>query len=123
MHVPNYCYYALITRVIDGDSYEVTVDAGFRMYAEMPLRLAHVDTPEMKTLAGKAARAKAVEMIGPLPAKVVVQTVKPIEKYGRYLASIYLPGPDGGELDLAATLILLRQGSGYEGGTKTPEGG
>lgn len=91
---PDYCYNAQVLRVIDADTVEVRVDVGFRMWAEMPMRLAGINAPERYTPDGKEATA-ALEyaLTGPsdtgyLP--VVVKTVKPVEKYGRYLGVLYV---------------------------------
>lgn len=112
---PSYLYRATITRVIDGDTYDVDVDAGFHIVVRMPLRLAHIDTPEKYTDAGKIAKAKAEQLVGDLPREVLVRTFKVSDKYGRYLADIFIDG-----VSLADTLIAGGYGLPYEGGTKTP---
>lgn len=115
---PDYCYDARITRIIDGDTYEVEVDLGFRMIALMPLRLAHVDCPERFTWEGKVAIKYVTDLLGPLPASCVVHTHKPVDKYGRYLADVHLDDHDGGVLDLAKDLLAEGFAHPYEGGKK-----
>lgn len=116
---PDYCYDAVITRVIDGDTYDVEVDLGFRLVARLPMRLAHVDTPERFTHEGKVAIAFVHELLDPLPAPVVVRTYKPADKYGRYLADVYIPDPDDGPGEwLGAELLAEGLAVAYEGGTK-----
>lgn len=110
---PSYVYRARITRIVDADTFEVDVDAGFRMFARLPLRLAHIDAPEKYTPAGKAAIAFVTELLGQLPAETVVRTFKVADKYGRYLAEVYV-----GDLNVAEELIAAGHGVGYEGGTR-----
>lgn len=98
-----YTYNAQVTRIIDADTFLVRVDAGFRIWAEMPLRLAHVNAPERFTEEGKAATAFVTSIFGTLPANVVVHTVAPVENYGRYLAEVFI-----GDTDLGA--MMLAQG-------------
>lgn len=94
---PAYSYRARVLRVIDADTYDVEVDAGFRVFARMPLRLAGVDAPERGTPDGERATALIRDTLGPLPVDVVVQTYKPTDSFGRYLAKVFLPA-DGLEL-------------------------
>jgi micrococcal nuclease len=110
---PTYTYQALVWRIIDADTYEVEVDVGFRMSARLPLRLAHVDTPERYTDAGKAAIAHASALLGPLPRVVTVRTMKPADKYGRYLADLYIR-----DVSMAQHLLDAGMAVAYEGGTK-----
>ena len=62
--VPNYTYYAQVMRVIDADTYDTEIDVGFRMFARLPLRVAHIDAPEAYTPEGKHATAR--ELLGPI---------------------------------------------------------
>jgi micrococcal nuclease len=91
---PTYQYRATLERVIDGDTLVVHLDLGLRMTATVPLRLLGVNSPEMKTDAGKAARAWALDWLG-RTAELLVTTEKDPEKYGRWLAIVQRPG--GGE--------------------------
>jgi len=86
---PDYCYNAQVTRIIDADTVEVRVDVGFRMWAEMPMRLAGINAPEKYTDAGKVATNALTDQLGSIPSDVVVKTIKPVEKYGRYLGVLF----------------------------------
>jgi len=87
-----YLYNALITDVYDGDTVTALVDLGFDVQFRCKLRLFGINAPELKgetSEKGKEARDKLTELIG--GKKVVVETVKDKkEKYGRYLAQIYV---------------------------------
>tara|TARA_R110000851_G_scaffold62941_7_gene144155 strand:+ start:267 stop:722 length:456 start_codon:yes stop_codon:yes gene_type:complete len=56
-------YRAKVVRVIDGDTFEVEVDLGFRVMRSMRIRLLGVDTPELRRGSAeskkKGAEAKA----------------------------------------------------------------
>lgn len=117
MPQPNYCYRAKILRIVDGDTYEVQVDVGFRMFAHLPLRLAHVDAPEHNTSEGQVTIKFVTALLTPLPLDVVVCTYKPTDKYGRYLADVFYDGPDG-QQSLAAELLIEKHAVPYEGGKK-----
>lgn len=98
MEVP-YTYRAQVLRVIDGDTVVIRVDVGFRMWAEMPMRLAFINAPEINTEAGKTARIM-LESLLDTNHPIVVKTYKPIDKYGRYLGTIYV-----GEIDANQWMI------------------
>ncbi len=94
MEVQLYTYKATIPRVVDGDTVEANVDLGFGITVKQRLRLLGVNTPEIvgeyrdKGLEAKEWLATVVE-----GQEVVVQTVKDKkDKYGRYLAVIWLDG-------------------------------
>lgn len=95
-----YTYRARILRVIDGDTYDVAVDVGFRLTATLPLRLARVNCPEKRTPEGVRAAAYVAALFSPLPCPVVVRTFKPVDDFGRYLADVYL-----GDVDLGQRLL------------------
>lgn len=108
-----YTYDARVLRVIDGDTIDVEVDCGFRMLARQPLRIAHVDAAERYTELGKAATAYLSALLMGSDKRVVVRTVKPVEKYGRYLADVFVD-----DVDVGALLIELGFAVAYEGGTR-----
>ena len=89
-----YTYNAKVIRVIDGDSCVVSVDLGFRINYEIKLRLAGISAPEVRgpeRPEGLKSRDFLRSLI--LGKEVQVRTMKDSqEKYGRYLADIYLLG-------------------------------
>lgn len=83
-----YEYRALVTKVVDGDTVHCRVDLGFDVGVNVTLRLAGINSPEMKTAEGVAARDALRSFIE--NAHVTVKTTKDRkEKFGRYLARIY----------------------------------
>lgn len=93
-----YQYKAIITEVYDGDSVSADIDLGFHVWIkDEKLRLLGIDAPEVKgdtKVAGLAARdALRARVLG---REIILCTVKDgsgndrREKFGRYLAKIYI---------------------------------
>jgi micrococcal nuclease len=73
----------------DGDTVTLEVDVGFSTLRRITVRLARVNTPELKDAGGAAARDRTRELVFDEVLKVT--TIKDrTEKYGRYLAEIWL---------------------------------
>jgi len=87
-----YEYAGEITRVVDGDTVHARVDLGCDVRLDMTLRLYGIDTPELPTPEGIAAKDW---LAGELTGRVVIRTLKDRrEKYGRYLAIIFAHGTE-----------------------------
>lgn len=88
-----YKYKAIVVEIYDGDSVTVDIDLGFNNWIKnMKLRLYGVDTPELRgdeRSDGLISKQYMIDNI--LGKEVIVQTIKDKkEKYGRYLAVIWL---------------------------------
>ena len=89
-----YIYKAELIRVVDGDTVELMIDQGFSDFTEQKMRLYGIDSPEMRTNAGKAL-TNALRSQYPEGSKLAVQSIEGPkkkqfqDKYGRYLAIIY----------------------------------
>ncbi len=116
-----------LKRVLDGDTIEVEIDLGFEVTITQTLRLVGIDTPEIhatnagvRELAMKAKDHvfKALSDGHPL----VVRTIKAgrggLDKYGRYLASVFYAGADGLLVNLNDELVALGLAKKYDGGAK-----
>lgn len=89
-----------VVRVIDGDSLAVTIDLGFSVSIGQIVRLAGVNAPEVvgaNKAAGLAAKS-FLQALLPSGTAVTFRTIKPREKYGRYLAIVYLAGASVNDL-------------------------
>jgi micrococcal nuclease len=91
-----YVYKAIVTRVVDGDTFYAEVDLGFHVTTLVCFRLANIDTPEiyspsneLELIHGREAKTFVEDMI--LNKEVVIRTYK-TGKYGRWLAVVYLEG-------------------------------
>lgn len=112
-----YEYYARVVEVIDGDTVDVAIDLGFSIQHIVRLRLYGINTPEIRTrdLEEKALGIKATNRVVELvEGKIIrVSTHKTSDKYGRYLADIYID-------DICINKLLLDEGLAeeYYGGKK-----
>ena len=85
-----YTYRAKVIRCVDGDTADLEIDLGFKIFTLIRVRLVGVDTPER----GHEDYKKATAMLENLllmqtddEGKVVIQTSK-TGKYGRWLVEI-----------------------------------
>lgn len=100
-----YDYQALVLDVHDGDTITVDVDLGFRIHHQMELRFLGINAPELKTPEGVAARDYLLTKVKPGDTVRIVTVATPSkddkrEKYGRYLATIYV-----GDLDVNEDMV------------------
>jgi len=95
-----YTYNAVVTRVVDGDTFDLKVQLGFKICIGIRVRLYGVDTPEVYGVKkeseeyqkGEAASEFARDWLKASPETIEVHTVKDAKgKYGRYLATIVNP--------------------------------
>jgi endonuclease YncB( thermonuclease family) len=93
-----YAYSAVITRVVDGDTLVVDIDAGFDIWLRgQTLRLNRINAPEMKTSEGKTL-TKNLQFL--TNEKVLIRTVKnhrlkkdtQKDSFGRYLSEVEVNG-------------------------------
>lgn len=102
-----------VQRVIDGDTLKLRVDQGLSTYRDIYVRLAHVNTPEIRHADGPRARDRVAELVAREP--LTVTTVRDrTERYGRYLAEI--TNADG--IDIGAQLLAEGLATPYEGGRR-----
>jgi micrococcal nuclease len=103
-------YQGKILRVLDGDTFEVLIELGFKVVQKFHVRLDGIDTPEKNTPEGKQAKEYVQKLI---ENKDVVLTDEGAEKYGRARAKIEIEGKD-----LTTFLIENNIGKEYHGGKK-----
>lgn len=108
---------AFIKRVIDGDTVIATVDCLFDVKIDITLRLFGIDTPELTSkvlverTTAKEAKARLIQLVEGKDIKI--QSYKEKEKYGRYLAELFVEGTNVNQLLIAEGLAAA-----YFGGTK-----
>tara|TARA_R100000773_G_scaffold40347_1_gene36247 strand:- start:1637 stop:2017 length:381 start_codon:yes stop_codon:yes gene_type:complete len=116
--VEPFIYNAILERVVDGDTIDVTLDLGFNVKLhKQRVRLAGIDTPESRTrdlaekALGKKASARLKELCGE---KLKIKSLGK-GKYGRILGIPY------SEDDQNICEILIKEGHAVEywGGKKT----
>jgi len=110
-----YQYNARILKVIDGDTCHAEVDLGFDTKLTMTIRLYGINAPETRTkdlaekkkgLTAKEALRKKIE-----GKNVMITTYKDKkEKYGRYLADVFLYKKGSWETEVKVNLWMVEKG-------------
>ena len=116
---------AKVLSVHDGDTLVAAIELFPGKFFSFPVRLSGIDTPELKPrlnipnreshiAAAKRARDFLADMV---LGKVVSVQFEGIDRYGRQLGRIYLPGAENG---VSINEMLLHRGyaAPYFGGTK-----
>ena len=125
-----YEYNAVVDRVVDGDTIDVTIDLGFKVWKKMRVRMEGINTPESRTRdleekkRGLAAKDRLKEILLYNNNKCVLK-VSGVGKYGRALATVLvdslspLNGEDGITLiDVNKQLIEEGHAVEYHGGKR-----
>ena len=89
---PSYLYAGTVTKVVDGDTIDVSVDLGFSVFTNTRFRLFGIDTPEKidKNEAVKAIAMSASNFVKNLiEGKNVTIESMAKDKYGRWLAKVH----------------------------------
>jgi len=114
-----YDYRAIITKVIDGDTIDATIDLGFSIHTKQRFRLAGIDAPESygknKCSAGFTAKRVVIEK---LLDKEVTITSNGKDKYGRWLGTIYVVF-DEGLTNFNEWLVKYGFAKDYDGGKRS----
>ena len=92
---PCYRYRAQVLRVIDGDTYVIRVDLGFRIGVDVEVRLHGYNCPELTAINGREAKA-AVEAIV-LGKTILVETYRDVRSFARWVADLYVDGEHLGD--------------------------
>ena len=115
-----YEYKAIIRRVVDGDTVDITLDLGFDILYNNRLRLHGIDAPESRTLdqeekvRGLAAKDRVKELC-PVGSTVTIKTIKDGRgKFGRILGEIFV-----GDVNVNKQLIKEGHAVEYFGGKKS----
>jgi micrococcal nuclease len=86
-----YVRQATIVSITDGDTVVLDTDLGCDIRLTQKCRLSGINAPEKNTQAGKDAK-KYIESLLAVGDSIVIKTYKDEkEKYGRYLAVLFLP--------------------------------
>jgi len=115
-----------INRVLDGDTFDVTLDLGFSLTKKERVRIAGVDTPEKRTrnLEEKALGIDATNWLkdkikdtltGDDELTIRTELVGGVGKYGRLLGWLYVGDDD---YSLNEQMITEGYAWAYDGGTK-----
>lgn len=112
MNTVEYKYRATVLRWVDGDTVDLLVDLGFYHFVKTRFRLYGMDTPERGDALWSEATDFAKQM-APVDSEITIEVFKDHDKYGRWLANIYVDDQQVNESLVAAGLAVP-----YFGGTK-----
>lgn len=133
MSLEPYIYAAKCVEVIDGDTIDVLIDFGFKLRQEMRLRLADINTPELRSkdeterekaqLAKEYVQAlllnKKADSLGPAAElRLKMRKTRKGEErrtFGRYVAEVYFLNDDNEWDDLNALLVSMGHAEWSEG--------
>jgi endonuclease YncB( thermonuclease family) len=82
-----YIYRVTIMKVVDGDTFEVNIDLGFKAHIEETVRLAAVDAPRLSEDGGKEAFEYVRDQMA--KAKTIVVRTGKEDKHGRYVMHVF----------------------------------
>ena len=119
-------YNAIVRRVVDGDTMDVTLDLGFDILYNNRIRLHGIDTPESRTRdlvekkKGLAAKERVRELCPPGSSVIIKTTKDGRGKFGRILGEILITGNEPNQFE-SVNKILLKEGHAvkYFGGKKS----
>ncbi|NBR00627.1 MAG: nuclease [Actinobacteria bacterium] len=119
-----YIYRATVLHVVDGDTVDLAVSLGFEMSYKARFRLVGINTPESYGPAacdeGRAAKQYLIDTLKEGTPVIVRTTKDKKEKYGRFLAEVFLFDGAGKPLDRSINQMLIDAGHAkpYFGGAR-----
>jgi len=115
-----FTYNAKLLKVVDGDTVDLRIDLGFKVFTEQRFRLAGINAPELHSKdpaereRGKAATEHLKTLIMGEGQLVVTTTLDKQEKYGRFLARI----TNGSGEDVNGEMVKAGHAKLYDGGKR-----
>lgn len=100
-----YQYTAVVNKIIDGDTVNLTIDLGFRLSLTANCRLAGINAPEMNTEEGKTSKIALTILLQPGTSYLIESTG--LDKYGRPIVEILKKSKDG---FASVNQIMIEQG-------------
>jgi micrococcal nuclease len=105
-----YNYMAKLIRVVDGDTVYLDVDLGFTVHINVGFRLAGINAPEMIGAthdAGLAAKRELERLLslGQIQIYSEKEKAPKTDKYGRWLARLWVTQTDSRVLDVNQSMI------------------
>lgn len=108
-----YQYEAIILKVIDGDTIDVSIDLGFNIWLrDQRVRLYGINTPEIRTKdldekqAGYRAKDRVSLLLPPGTTCTLDTLIDKKDKYGRILGTFWSPYVP----DISVNELLVREG-------------
>jgi micrococcal nuclease len=120
-----YHYKATVLHVVDGDTVDLMVSLGFEMTYKARFRLVGINTPESygpdACDAGRAAKQFLMDTLKEGSTVVVKTSKDKKEKYGRFLAEVFMVDAKGVTLPTTVNSLMIEKGhaKAYAGGART----
>lgn len=109
-------HFAIVKKVIDGDTIVCDIDMDLRgWYHDYKVRLAGCNAAEVKTEAGKAARAHLKDVL-PIGSVVVLTTIKDYKYGGEFVAKVWVDPQN----ELVKDLIQHQWAAAWDGRGEAP---
>ena len=108
-------YVAKVARVVDGDTLWMLVDLGFGIQANLEFRLYGLNTPEVigaTKVAGLAAKVELERLLSLGTLRIITHKA---DKYGRWLAEIFVRPLNGVEISVNQALLTTGFAKPYFG--------
>ncbi len=86
-----FTYSALVTGVVDGDTFHALIDLGFDTVLAQRVRLRRIDAPELLTADGQTARAYLEKILSRDSGRVLLQS-RDLDQHGRPIADVWVKG-------------------------------
>lgn len=115
----HWVFIARLSKVIDGDTYDLDIDLGFRTYVKKRMRLVGVDTAEIYFVGtdsdeydrGMKHMGEVVEWFGAIDSNkewpLLISTAKDTGKYGRW--PVLIRTREGHPIDLTLREMLVHE--------------
>lgn len=94
-----FVYKCVVNRVVDGDTIDVTIDLGFRLYHSVRVRMLDYDAPETwrpsseeERVLGEAATIHLKGLIGEGKVYLIKTELDGRDRYGRVLGRLFANG-------------------------------
>ena len=93
-----YHYKAKVEKVVDGDTFDVVIDLGFKITTNQRIRMSGINTPETYNVKkdseeyqkGMTSKMYMEQRLAANNYEIELETEKTTEKYGRYLGKVKL---------------------------------
>jgi micrococcal nuclease len=106
-----------VDRIVDGDTIDVTVDLGFKIFTKQRIRMYGINTPETRTRdkqekqRGLAAKSRLIELLQTEDDVILVS--HGVGKFGRVLGELYI-----NDTNINETLVNEGHAVKYFGGSR-----
>lgn len=88
---PLYTYAAMVTGVVDGDTFHALIDLGFETTLAERVRLRRIDAPEILSAEGKEAKLYLEKILSRDHGRVILQS-HDLDQHGRPIADVWCQG-------------------------------